>query len=140
MDYTVFEQLIRYVLMAIVVTGSFGLASGIVVWSIKGYLNMRTKMPRVACAYITMSDLIAHCDRQCGGMKEIMETKFDAAIEVLAQRLKIGDKMFTNHRMRLRELEQSLTVRVQDLAELHRDLRLLINEKTSGGSKQAPGS
>lgn len=139
MDHTAFEQLIKYVLMAIVVTGSFGLASGIVIWSIKGYLNMRTKIPRAACAYVTMDDLVKHCDRQCGGLRDVMETKLNSAIAALTERLKSGDKIFTDHRTRLRELEQNLTVKIQDLTDLHRDLRSMVNEKTSGGGKQLPG-
>ena len=139
MDQQAFEQLIRYILMAIVVTGSFGLASGIVIWSIKGYLNLRTKVPRAACSFMTMKDLIEHCDRQQDGMRDLMETKLDAAIGALTARLKAGDKIFQDHRVRLRELEQNLTLKIHDLTVLHRDLRSMINEKTSGGIKQVSG-
>jgi len=115
--------------MAIVVTGSFGLASGIVIWSIKGYLNLKTKIPRAACAYITMKDLVEHCDRQSGGLRDVMETKLDAAINALTQRLKAGDKIFTDHRVRLRELEQNLTVKIKDLNLLSIELKALLSEK-----------
>lgn len=135
MDQAVFEQLVRYILMAIVVTGAFGLASGIVIWSIKGYLNLKTKVPRAACSFMTMKDLIEHCNRQQDGMRDVMETKLDAAIGAMTERLKAGDKIFQDHRVRLRELEQNLTVKIQDLAVLHQDLRLMINEKTSRGSE-----
>ena len=139
MDQQAFEQLIKYVLMAIVVTGSFGLASGIVIWSIKGYLNLRTQIPRAACSFMTMKDLIEHCDRQQDGMRDLMETKLEAAIGALTARLKAGDKIFQDHKVRLRELEQNLTLKIHDLTLLHKDLRSIINEKTSGGSKQIPG-
>lgn len=139
MDQAAFEQLIRYTLMAIVVTGAFGLASGIVIWSIKSYLNLRTKVPRAACSFMTMKDLIEHCDRQQDGMRDLMETKLEAAIGALTARLKAGDKIFQDHKVRLRELEQNLTLKIHDLTLLHKDLRSIINEKTSGGSKQIPG-
>jgi len=125
--------------MAIIVTGGFGLASGIVIWSIKSYLNLRTKMPRANCSYITLKDLTEHCQREKVGLRDVMETKLDAAIAALTQRLKAGDKIFTDHRVRLRELEQNLTVKIHDLTLLHKDLRSIISEKTSGGSKQIPG-
>ena len=134
-----FEQLIRYILMAIVVTGSFGLASGIVIWSIRGYLNLRTKIPRAACSYITLKDLTDHCNRQQVGLKEVMETKLDAAIGALTQRLKAGDKIFTDHRVRLRELEQNLTVKIRDLNLLSVELRALISEKGNRQSESLPG-
>ena len=139
MDQDAFYQLIKYVLMAIVVTGSFGLASGIVIWSIKGYLNLRTKMPRAACSYITMKDLIDHCERQSGGLRDVMETKLDAAITALTQRLKAGDKIFTDHRTRLRELEQNLTGKIKDLNLLSIELRALISEKGNRQSEPLPG-
>ena len=139
MDQDAFYQLIKYVLMAIVVTGSFGLASGIVIWSIKGYLNLRTKMPRAACSYITMKDLIDHCERQSGGLRDVMETKLDAAINALNERLKAGDKIFTDHRVRLRELEQNLSVKIKDLNLLSIELRALISEKGNRQSEPLPG-
>lgn len=140
MDHTAFEQLIRYFLMAIVVAGSFGLASGIVIWSIKGYLNMRTKIPRAACSYITMNDLIAHCDRQSRGVKEVMETRFDGAIAALTARLKAGDKIFTDHRVRLRELEQNLTVKIKDLNLLSIELKALLSEKGNRQGESLSGA
>jgi len=139
MDQSAFEQLARYFLMAIVVTGSFGLASGIVIWSIKSYLNLRTKIPRAACAYITMRDLTEHCERQQLGLRDVMETKLDAAISALTQRLKAGDKIFTDHRARLRELEQNLTVKIKDLNLLSGQLRELLSEKGNKRSEQVSG-
>ena len=136
MDQGSFEQLVRYFFMAVVVTGSLGLASGIVIWSIKGYLNLRTKIPRAACSYITMKDLIEHCTRQSGGLKEVMETKLDAAIGALNERLKAGDKIFSDHRVRLRELERSLTAKIQGLDTLSRDLRKAISGNKNGESQQ----
>jgi len=129
MEQTAFEQLIKYVLMAIIVTGSFGLASGVVIWSIKSYLNLRTKIPRAACSYITMADLIEHCTRQSGSLRDIMETKLDAAISALNERLKAGDQIFSDHRARLRELERQLTVKIRDLTLVHKDLRSMLSEK-----------
>lgn len=140
MDQEAFYQLVKYILMAIVVTGAFGLASGIVIWSIKSYLNLRTKIPRAACSYITMKDLIEHCDRQSGGLRDVMETKLDAAINALTQRLKAGDKIFTDHRTRLRELEQNLTVKIRDLNLLSVELRALLSEKGNNRSEQIPGT
>ncbi|MEA3435422.1 MAG: hypothetical protein U9R43_03080 [Thermodesulfobacteriota bacterium] len=139
MDQDAFYQLVRYILMAIVVTGAFGLASGIIIWSIKGYLNLRTKIPRAACSYITMKDLIDHCDRQSGGLRDVMETKLDAAINALTQRLKAGDKIFTDHRVRLRELEQNLTVKIKDLNLLSIELKALLSEKGNRQSEQVSG-
>lgn len=139
MDQEEFYQLIKYVLTAIVVTGAFGLASGIVIWSIKGYLNLRTKIPRAACSYITMKDLTEHCERNQKGLRDVMETKLDAAISALTQRLKAGDKIFTDHRVRLRELEQNLTVKIRDLNLLSIDLRALLSEKGNKRSEQIPG-
>lgn len=139
MEPSSFEQLIEYFLLAIVVTGSFGLASGVVIWAIKGYLNLRTKIPRAACAYITMKDLLEHCKDQQGGFREIMDTKLDAAIGALTARLKAGDKIFEDHRVRLREVEKHLTVKISDLTQLNKDLRKLINEKSSEERKQISG-
>ena len=140
MDQQALEQLIRYVLMAIVVTGSFGLASGLVIWSIKGYLNLKTKVPRAACSFMTMKDLIEHCDRQQDGMRDVMETKLDAAIGALTARLKAGDKIFTDHRVRLRELEQNLTVKIKDLNLLSIELRALLSEKGNRQGESLPGT
>ena len=134
-----FEEIIKYLIMAIIVTGSFGLASGIVIWSIKSYLNLRTKIPRAACAYITMKDLTDYCDRQSGGLRDVMETKLDAAINALTHRLKAGDKIFTDHRVRLRELEQNLTVKIKDLNLLSIELRALISEKENRQSEPVSG-
>lgn len=140
MDQESFYQLIRYILMAVFVTGAFGLASGLVIWSIRGYLNLRTKIPRAACSYITMKDLIDHCDRQSGGLRDVMETKLDAAINALTQRLKAGDKIFTDHRVRLRELEQNLTVKIKDLNLLSIELRALISEKGNRQGESLSGT
>ena len=140
MDQATFESLVRYLLMAIIVTGSFGLASGIVIWSIKSYLNLRTKIPRAACGYITMKDLTEHCTRQSGGLKEVMETKLDAAIGALNERLKAGDKIFSDHRVRLRELERSLTAKIQGLDTLSRDLRKAISGNKNAKSQQGAES
>ena len=139
MEQTAFEQLVRYFILAIVVTGSFGLASGIVIWSIKGYLNLKTKIPRAACAYITMKDLTEHCERQQVGLRDVMETKLDAAIRALTERLKAGDKIFTDHRARLRELEQSLTGKIRDLNLLSIELKALLSEKGNKRSEQVSG-
>ena len=139
MDQGALEQLIKYVLMAIVVTGVLGLASGIVIWSIKGYLNLKTKIPRAACAYITMRDLTEHCERQQVGLRDVMETKLDAAISALTQRLKAGDKIFTDHRARLRELEQNLTVKIKDLSLLSVELKALLSEKGNNRREQVSG-
>ena len=136
MDQGSFEQLIRYVLMAIVVTGSFGLASGIVIWAIKSYLNLKTNIPRAKCGFVTMRDMLEHCSNQQAGCQKTIEVNFKAAIKSLEQRLKAGDKIFDEHRKRLRELEQNLTGRINDLTILHRELRILVNEKTSGERKQ----
>ena len=134
MDQTAFEQLVRYILMAIIVTGSFGLASGIVIWSVKSYINLRTKIPRASCSYITMKDLTEHCTRQSGGLREIMETKLDAAIGALNERLKAGDKIFSDHRDRLREVEKQLGDKVQTLGSLQKDLMDMLNGERKTGS------
>ena len=139
MDQIAFESLIRYVLMAIVVTGALGLASGIVIWSIKGYLNLKTKIPRAGCAFITLKDLTEHCEREKVGLRDVMETKLDAAISALNARLKAGDKIFTDHRERLRELEQNLTVKIRDLNLLSVELRALLSEKGNNRSEQVSG-
>ena len=139
MDQVSFEGLIRYIVMAVVVTGALGLASAIVIWSIKGYLNLKTKIPRAACSYITMKDLNEHCERQKTGLRDVMETKLDAAIGALTQRLKAGDKIFTDHRVRLRELEQNLTVKIKDLSLLSIELRSLLSEKGNKQSEQVSG-
>lgn len=134
MDQTAFEQIVRYIFIAIVITGAFGMASGIVIWSIKGYLNLRTKIPRAACSYITMNDLIEHCTRQSGGLRDIMETKLDAAIGALTVRLKAGDKIFEEHRSRLREIEKQLGDKIQTLGLLQKDLRTMLSDKQNIGS------
>lgn len=133
------EQIVKFFLMAVIVTGSFGAASGMVIWAIKSYLNLKTKIPRAACAYITMTDLKEHCREHQKGYKEIMETKLDAAIGQLTARLKQGDKIFEDHRIRLRELEKSLSLKILQITKLHKDLRQLLDEKTSGQREQIPG-
>ena len=134
MEQTAFEQLIKYVLMAIIVTGSFGLASGLVIWSIKGYLNLRTKIPRAACAFVTMADLTEHCIRQHEGLRDIMETKLEAAFGALNERLKAGDKIFSDHRERLREIEKQLADKIQSLGSIREDLRIMLSGKQNSRS------
>ena len=129
MTGSILDDVIKYIFIALIVTGSFGLASGVVIWSIKSYLNLRTKIPRAACSYVTMADLIEHCARQSGSLRDIMETKLDAAISALNERLKAGDQIFSDHRARLRELERQLTVKIRDLTLVHKDLRSMLSEK-----------
>ena len=139
MDEHTFEEILRYLIMAVVVTGVVGLGSAIIIWSIKGYLNLKTKIPRANCSYITLKDLTEHCEREKLGLRDVMETKLDAAIAALTQRLKAGDKIFTDHRTRLRELEQNLTVKIRDLNLLSIELKALLSEKGNNRSEQGTG-
>jgi len=86
-----------------------------------------------------MKDLNDHCERQQLGLRDVMETKLDAAISALTARLKAGDKIFTAHRARLRELEQNLTVKIRDLNLLSVELRALLGEKGNRQSESLPG-
>lgn len=109
-------------LTALIGVGIFGL----LVWSIKGYVDLRSKTPRAACGFITAVDLEDHCQRMQAGCTAILAIKLESIASSLKDRLQNGDKLLDDHTHRLSGIEKSMAGHVVMLQEISRRIEAKI--------------
>ena len=106
----------QIVLTALLGVGIFGL----LVWSIKGYLDLKSKTPRAACGFVTAEDLEEHCKRMQAPCTALMALKLGSIESSINLRLHNGDRLLDDHSRRLGDLEKSISVSIGRLDEIVR--------------------
>lgn len=108
----------QIVLTALLGVGIFGL----LVWSIKGYLDLKSKTPRAACGFVTAADLEDHCQRMQASCTAVLAVKLESIAVSFRARLHNGDKLLENHTHRLSDIEKSIAGHIVILQEISRKM------------------
>ena len=103
----------------IALTALLGVAIfGLLIWAIKGYLDLKSNTPRAACGFVTAKDLDEHCERMQAPCTALMALKLGSIEASINLRLHNGDKLLDDHSRRLGDLEKSISGSIGRLDEI----------------------
>lgn len=96
---------------------------GLGIWAVRGLIIHRTTFPRMGSVLVTHEDLTKWCVEHQASCLSSIGQRMDVLGKIVDRRLEEGDKVFAEHRARLREHEIKLALATKALEDLEVDLK-----------------